>query len=292
MATGATDQSETVSRTTSTVEALSDKIDRISQNAENATEACERTRQEAKRGMEQVQRVIEGMDRLRAQIEINGRKARRLGDRSVEIGTIVELIRGISSRTDMLALNATIESVRAGEHGRGFAVVAEEIRKLSERTAAATRDIGTLVEAIQADTHESIRALNEEQSEMERESQRVRETGEALGRISEVAEHSAQLVDGISRSSNDQVLSAQELVRAMQRISDVSHLTLERSAQSRETIRGLAQWCERLAPLSTLRPLSPKQAASSVAELDDSASRVNPWRSRRVSGIAVAGERM
>ena len=184
--------------------------------------------------MEQVQRVIEGMDRLRAQIEINGRKARRLGDRSVEIGTIVELIRGISSRTDMLALNATIESVRAGEHGRGFAVVAEEIRKLSERTAAATRDIGTLVEAIQADTHESIRALSEEQSEMERESQRVRETGEALERISEVAAHSAQLVDGISRSSNDQVLSAQELVRAMQRISDVSHLTLERSAQSRE----------------------------------------------------------
>ena len=158
MASGATDQSETVSRTTTTVEALSDKIDRISQNAENATEACERTRQEACRGLEQVHRVIEGMDRLRTQVEVNGRKARRLGDRSVEIGTIVELIRGISSRTDMLALNATIESVRAGEHGRGFAVVAEEIRKLAERTAAATREIGTLVEAIQADTHESIRA--------------------------------------------------------------------------------------------------------------------------------------
>jgi twitching motility protein PilJ len=245
--------------------------------------------------MEQVQRVIEGMDRLRSQIEINGRKARRLGDRSVEIGTIVELIRGISSRTDMLALNATIESVRAGEHGRGFAVVAEEIRKLAERTAAATRDIGTLVEAIQADTHESIRALNEEQSEMERESQRVRETGEALNRISEVAEHSAQLVDGISRSSNDQVLSAQELVRAMQRISDVSHLTLERSAQSRETIRGLAHWCERLAPLSTLRPAALKSSASSSSEvvLSDSQARAAARRSsRRSSGIAVASERM
>ena len=126
MASGAIDQSDTVSRTTTTVEALSDKIDRISENAENATQACERSRLEARRGLEQVHQVIEGMDRLRAQIEIDGRKARRLGDRSVEIGTIVELIRGISSRTDMLALNATIESVRAGEHGRGFAVVAEE----------------------------------------------------------------------------------------------------------------------------------------------------------------------
>ena len=251
MASGALDQSETVSQTTTTVEALSDKIDRISQNAENATEACERTRREARQGLEQVHQVIEGMERLRSQIEVNGRKARRLGDRSVEIGTIVELIRGISSRTDMLALNATIESVRAGEHGRGFAVVAEEIRKLAERTATATRDIGSLVEAIQADTHESIRALGEEQAEMEQEAQRVREAGAALERISQVAEHSAQLVDGISRSTNDQVVAAQALVRAMQRISDVSHLTLERSTQSRESIRSLASLCERLAPVSS-----------------------------------------
>jgi twitching motility protein PilJ len=291
MASGATDQCETVSRTTTTVEALSEKIDRISENAENATEACERTRQEARRGMEQVKHVIEGMDRLRSQIEINGRKARRLGDRSVEIGTIVELIRGISSRTDMLALNATIESVRAGEHGRGFAVVAEEIRKLAERTAAATRDIGTLVEAIQADTHESIRALSEEQSEMNREAQRVRETGEALERISDVAEHSAQLVDGISRSSNDQVLAAQELVRAMQRISDVSHLALERTAQSRETIRGLAQCRDRLAPLSTSRPVAARPPAAAIVEPDDSRIRSGSRRSKRISQTAVAGER-
>jgi twitching motility protein PilJ len=288
MASGAADQSETVSRTTTTVEALSEKIDRISQNAESATSACDRTRQEAKRGLEQVHRVIEGMDRLRAQIEINGRKARRLGDRSEEIGTIVELIRGISSRTDMLALNATIESVRAGEHGRGFAVVAEEIRKLAERTATATRDIGTLVEAIQADTHESIRALGEEQSEMEKESQRVRETGEALDRITQVADNSAQLVDGISRSSNDQVLAAQELVRAMQRISDVSHLTLERTAQSRETILGLSQWCERLAPFSSLDVLNPIQPASTGDKPNDSESVVTRRRMRATAG---AGER-
>jgi len=243
MASGAIDQSDDVARTTTTVEALSDKIDRISQHAEDAAEACEKSRLEACRGLEQVHSVIEGMDRLRTQVEANGRKARRLGDRSLEIGTIVELIRGISSRTDMLALNATIESVRAGEHGRGFAVVAEEIRKLAERTAAAAREIGTLVEAIQADTHESIRAMSEEQTQMEQESQRVREAGSALERISEVAEYSARLVEGISRSSNDQVLATQELVRSMQRISEVSHRTTEGTTQARSLIGELSRSC-------------------------------------------------
>jgi hypothetical protein len=136
--------------------------------------------------------------------------AQALGRRVIEplilldetIGAIVELIRGISSRTDMLALNATIESTRAGEHGRGFAVVAEEIRELAERTAAATRELGTLVEAIQADSHESIRALSEEQTQMDQELHRVRAAGTALERISAVAERSACLVEGISRSSN------------------------------------------------------------------------------------------
>jgi methyl-accepting chemotaxis protein len=265
IASGAWDQSETVGHTTSTVEALSEKIDQISHNAEAAAEAGQRSRAEARRGLEQVHGLIEGIDRLRAHVESNGRKVRRLGDRSVEIGAIVDLIDGISGRTDMLALNATIESVRAGEHGRGFAVVAEEIRKLAERSAAATREIGALVEAIQADTHESIAALGQEQAEVEQEAQRVREAGAALERISEVAEHSARLVEGISRSANDQVTSTHELVRAMQRISEVTQQTQSGSGRLREHVRLLAQRCDRLHRLSPLDSPAARVNGAAVA---------------------------
>jgi methyl-accepting chemotaxis protein len=261
VASGAHDQSEAVSRTATSVEALSERIDRISRNAGEAADACERARQEAQQGLEQVHSVIEGMDQLLARIEANGRKVRRLEDRSTEIGVVVELIRGISSRTDMLALNATIESIRAGEHGRGFAIVAEEIRKAAERAAVATREIGTLVEAIQVDTQDSIRALSEEQAEMQRESQRIRETGSSLGRISQVVEKSSRLVEGISRSTNDQVLTTQDLVRAMQRISDVTQQTQERTTQARAFIRALNQSCEPWQRLTAIDPV-PGAAAS------------------------------
>ena len=281
VASGAADQSEAVTRTASAVEALSDKIDRISQNAGNATEACERTRQEARRGLEQVHRVIEGMDRLLARIESNGRMTMRLEDRSSEIGNIVDLIREISSRTDMLALNATIESVRAGEHGRGFAVVAEEIRKLAEKTATATREIGTIVEAIQVDSHESIRALGEEQIEMQRESERIRETGSALDRISQVADHSARLVEGISSSTNDQVLAAQDLVRAMQRISEVTQQTLERTTKSRTSLRSLVQSCEPWQRLAASPPDPATVPAEPMAGRDPILPRPSPAAPRR-----------
>ena len=196
------------------------------------------------------------MDRLLTRIEANGRKVRRLEDRSTEIGVIVELIRGISSRTDMLALNATIESIRAGEHGRGFAVIAEEIRKLAERTAGATREIGTLVEAIQADAQESIRALGEEQAQMQaRVATAPRDRLLARADQPGGRERSARLVEGISRSTKDQVLTTQDLVRAMQRISEVTQQTQERTTQARAFIRALKQSCEPWQRLAAADPI-------------------------------------
>jgi methyl-accepting chemotaxis protein len=89
------------------------------------------------------------------------RKIRSLGEQSLQVNQVVELIEGVSAQTNMLALNAAIEASRAGEQGKGFAVVANEVRQLAERISAATRDVGAFIESIQEATGEAVRAMEE-----------------------------------------------------------------------------------------------------------------------------------
>jgi hypothetical protein len=171
----------------------------------------------------------------------------------------------------MLALNASIESIRAGEHGRGGPIGQLADLLGDDREAAATREVGALVEAIQADAQESLRALGEEQSQMQAESHRVRETGCSLERISQVAERSARLVEGISRSTRDQVQATQDLVRAMQRISDVAQQTRERTGEARTFIGALKQSCgpwRRLAGADPLLPPAAEPAGASPRAIE------------------------
>ncbi|HEY3354837.1 MAG TPA: methyl-accepting chemotaxis protein [Polyangia bacterium] len=102
-----------------------------------------------------------GAGRQSAALDQVSRKIRHLGERSLEINQIVELVDEIAAQTNMLALNAAIEASRAGEQGKGFAVVADEVRKLAERSSSATKDIGAFIETIQGATDEAVQAMEE-----------------------------------------------------------------------------------------------------------------------------------
>src|SRR5204863_397593 len=113
----------------------------------------------AEKGGQAVHNQIAGMNEIRAQIQDTAKRIKRLGESSLEIGEIVELISDITEQTNVLALNAAIQAASAGEAGRGFTVVAEEVQRLAERSGEATKQIDAIVKTIQADTQDAVAAM-------------------------------------------------------------------------------------------------------------------------------------
>lgn len=254
MATSASDQSEVVSRTTTYVEQLSTHIDLVSQNADAANESAEEVRRSAADVLEMVRGLTEGMEHIRRHVEAGWRKLQALGDRTGEVGSIVETIASIAARTDMLALNASIESVRAGEHGRGFAVVAEEVRKLAEQAAQATQEASGLIESVQTETRESIEVMTRGHAQVETEVGRVRSAGESLQRISRTATDSVLRAGEISRAAQHQLRFTQEVVLAMERISEATKQIRSRAEGVSWTTKSLSGLMKQLdTSLSPLR---------------------------------------
>lgn len=279
---GTARQHEAVVQTTSAVEAMATNIDSVTQNAQAANQTGEAARESAVQAHEIIQHLIRGMDCIRLHVEAAEKKLMALGERSQEIGSIVETISAISDRTDLLALNASIESVRAGENGRGFALVAEEVRKLAEQTASAAGEVTGLINSMQSETQESIATMVEERAQVEEEVRRVNEAGEALDNISQSLAESAELVTTISRTASGQLQGTHSVVQGMQQVTTAADTIRTHADYVRETTMALAAAArdldDSIAPLygCSSRPAvaaSAPASAPAVADDDQSAGK-------------------
>ena len=237
---GSIKQTGEIINTTTAVQEMAANIESVSNNATSANEAAGRARQAADTGAKSVQQVIEGMSRIRENVQAGAKKIKRLGERSMEISTIINTIGQISAQTNMLALNAAIEAARAGEHGRGFTVVAEEVRKLAERTAAATQEIEKLIAGIQAETNESVSAMEQQTVQVEAESKVVESTGSELVRIRESSAQSAELINEINLAAKQQVRGATGVVKAMETVSTIAQQAQAGAGQTKRATESLA----------------------------------------------------
>ncbi len=246
MSSGAVQQDQEITNTSSAVEELTVSMKQVSNNAEASAEAARRALDAAEQGNRAVRDTLEGMQRIRASVQATAKKIKSLGDRSLEISEIINVINDITEQTNLLALNAAIEAARAGEAGRGFAVVADEVRKLAEHSRTATKDIAALIKAIQAETNEAVVVMEEGTKEVEVGARLADQAGKALEAISSVVRQSAELVQEISLASKQQVRGTEGVANAMQIISNITRQTSQGARQTAHTVENMVKLSEQL----------------------------------------------
>lgn len=161
------DQSNRSNQIAASAEEMSQTVIDIAKNAGNIATAASDTASVAQKGAHIVEKSANESKAISATVDSSARVMQNLGDKSKQIGEIVAVINDIADQTNLLALNAAIEAARAGEQGRGFAVVADEVRKLAERTAKATSEIGSMISAIQGEVDNAVTAMNSTNQQVE-----------------------------------------------------------------------------------------------------------------------------
>jgi len=241
-----TEQLREIRETGQSVLDMAQRINQVSGQAQESAQVARASLQAAESGLQAVEDAIGGMNAIRDQIQETSKRIKRLGESSQEIGEITELISDITEQTNVLALNAAIQAASAGEAGRGFSVVAEEVQRLAERSADATRQIAALVKAIQTDTQDAVAA-------MERSTQGVVEgaklsdnAGNALTEIDRVSRRLAELIEQISSATSREAESANEVAGNIQHIFAVTEQTGEGTRSTAQQVRELSAMAEEL----------------------------------------------
>lgn len=188
-------------------------------------ETSNRSSASANIGASIVKETIQGMGKIAEKVKGTAFTVESLGARSEQIGEIVGTIEDIADQTNLLAFNAAIEAARAGEQGRGFAVVADEVRALAERTTKSTKEISSMIKAIQTETKAAVRAMEDGVLEVEKGAELSQRSGHALDEIlSEINEVTMQ-INQIATASEEQTATTSEITSNIHQVTDVVHQT-------------------------------------------------------------------
>ena len=216
------EQSAAVKQTHTVADEMAVGIKKTDEIVQQATNATTETVSVSAKGKISVENVITQMNAIRQSADRSGQVVAKLGERSMEIGQIVETISAIAGQTNLLALNAAIEAARAGEQGRGFNVVAGEVRELAEESETAARRIAEMIRNIRIETDIAVHAMNTGAEEVERGIETVNVSGHSFGEILDKVETVHQGAVDISLTIGRMIAGSVKIAEAVQRIDGSS----------------------------------------------------------------------
>jgi methyl-accepting chemotaxis protein len=250
-----------VEKTAAELAVAAENMNRIAELARTCNVAAENAIKSTQTALETVTNTVNGISNTRDTIRETEKRIKRLGERSQEISGVVNLINTIAERTHILALNASMHAASAGEAGRGFAVVADEVQRLAENAREATSQIATLVSNIQAETADTVNAMNAAISQVVEGSRLAEQAGEQMKKTQQTTGELVASVQQIASRSQEQAQASNELLGRAQQIQSSTLQTNQQLREQNEHSNRLVKYAREL--LNSVRVFKlPTQEAS------------------------------